>query len=355
MAIDVSVIIPVYNGERYLRQCIESLLVQTLKNIEIICIDDGSTDSSLLILQEYEHQYPGKFVILSQRNSGAGCARNKGMEVARGRYLSFLDADDFFEKEMLKHASLYCEENNLDFCVFRSDKYYNNSGRYEKIPWTIKKSYLPSQKVFSAKDVSLYIFQIFNGWAWDKLYKKDFINKIKIEFQGLRTTNDAFFVFLANVHANRIGTIDIIYAHHRVNISNSLSVTREKSWDCCYKAMIAIKEALVARNKYKYYKQSYINWALNFCLWNVRTLTGTAQLELLKALQKEYLEQLDLVGYSADFFYNAYEYSCLQNIIRNGINANVKENFLLKIYRFYQYCGIKGTVAKIIEQILNKI
>lgn len=354
MQIDISIIIPVYNVENYLKQCLDSLLMQTLKNIEIICINDGSTDASLAILKEYEEKYPNKFIVLSQKNSGAGIARNKGMEIARGRYLSFLDADDFFEKDMLESAFKYCEAQELDFCVFRSDRYHNDSGKYEKIPWTIKNKYLPKKNVFSAKDVSLYIFQIFNGWAWDKLYRREFIEKIQVSFQGLRTTNDAFFVFLANTQAKRIGTIDKIYAHHRVNVSNSLSVTREKSWDCCYKAMSAIKKELIVRNQYKYYSQSYINWVLNFCLWNVRTLTGQARNDLLHALQEKYLEELELINRSPDFFYNAYEYSCLVNIIKNGVDAKVQENVLLKMYRFYQYCGLKETLLKIIERIFNR-
>ena len=359
MDIDVSVIIPVYNVENYLRQCLDSLLAQTLKNIEIICVDDGSTDKSLAILLEYKEKYPETFIVVSQKNSGAGLARNKGMEIARGRYLSFLDADDFFEQDMLSKSFQYCEANDLDFCVFRSDRYHNDSGKYEKIPWTIKNNYLPSQEVFSATDIQQYVFQIFNGWAWDKLYKRDFINKIQIKFQDLRTTNDAFFVFIANTQAERIGVIDEIYAHHRVSLTNSLSVTREKSWDCCLKAMIAIKEELIKRHQYEMYKRSYCNWALNFCLWNVRTLVGEPQKNLLYVLQKEYLRKLDLIDKKADFFYNYHEYICLVNIIKKGVNAvvntKIQENILSKIYRFYQYCGLRATMEKIVEKIYQRI
>ena len=92
----VSVIIPVYNVEPYLKQCMDSVVGQTLKDIEIICVDDGSTDGSLDILKEYATE-DSRIQIIEQKNAGAGAARNNGMRHATGKYLSFLDSDDFFE------------------------------------------------------------------------------------------------------------------------------------------------------------------------------------------------------------------------------------------------------------------
>ena len=100
----VSVIIPVYNAAEFLKDGLNSLLKQTLREIEIICVDDGSTDGSLVILKEFE-KADARIRVIHQENQGAGAARNNGMDVARGKYLAFLDADDFFEKNMLKAAS----------------------------------------------------------------------------------------------------------------------------------------------------------------------------------------------------------------------------------------------------------
>ena len=97
----VSVIIPVYNAAEFLKDGLNSLLKQTLREIEIICVDDGSTDGSLVILKEFE-KADARIRVIHQENQGAGAARNNGMDVARGKYLAFLDADDFFEKNMLK-------------------------------------------------------------------------------------------------------------------------------------------------------------------------------------------------------------------------------------------------------------
>ena len=99
----VSVIVPVYNAQSHLRQCLDSIMGQTLREIEILCVDDGSTDGSAQILEEYKGCDPRLHVIM-QENIGAGAARNRGLAEASGEYLSFLDADDFFEPDMLECA-----------------------------------------------------------------------------------------------------------------------------------------------------------------------------------------------------------------------------------------------------------
>ena len=225
--------------------------------------------------------------------------------------------------------------------------------RISSIPWTIKERYLPEVIPFKAGDADKYIFQVFNGWAWDKLYNRNFVTKTGLKYQGLRTTNDAFFVFMANVEAKCISIIDEVLAYHRVNTGTSLSVTREKSWDCCYQAMDAIKKELKARNKYSQFQQSYINWALHFCLWNVKTLTRNAKKELLKALQKSLFRELEITGKSQDYFYDKNEYKQYLNICKYGVETEVKENIILKACRFYRYCGFKATVKKVIETLMK--
>ena len=96
----VSVIIPVYNAEKFLKQCLNSVISQTLKEIEIICVDDGSTDNTNAILKAFSEK-DQRITVIHQQNAGAGAARNNGLRRAKGKYLSFLDADDFFEKTML--------------------------------------------------------------------------------------------------------------------------------------------------------------------------------------------------------------------------------------------------------------
>ena len=135
--IKVSVILPVYKTEPYLRQCLDSIVNQTLKEIEIICINDSSPDNSLSILEEYAARDP-RIRILTQPNGGAGAARNNGMRHAHGKYLSIVDSDDFFEPAMLEEAYKKAEEISADFVVFRSDQYFTETGEYKDLPWAMR-------------------------------------------------------------------------------------------------------------------------------------------------------------------------------------------------------------------------
>lgn len=344
--IKVSVIIPVYNVEAYLRPCLDSVINQTLNEIEIICVNDGSTDLSLQILKEYAAK-DARIQVLQQPNSGAGIARNTGMKVARGKYLSILDSDDFFEPHMLETAYQQIEKDQADICVFRSDQYDRQSDQYNEIPWTIKQRYLPEHLPFSAADIYSHIFQIFNGWSWDKLYRRAFVEENGLQFQGLRTTNDAFFVFMTNIQAEKITIVNEIMAHHRVNTKTSLSVTREKSWDCCWQAISAIREELIARDQYRLVEQSFVNWAVHFLLWNVRTLQDAAKNQLIDTIQNQYSAVLDIGRYKKEYFYNKNEYQEFINLCKAGVDANVQENTLTKTLRYLRENGLKATLYKV--------
>ena len=169
----VSVIIPVYNAAEFLKDGLNSLLKQTLREIEIICVDDGSTDGSLVILKEFE-KADARIRVIHQENQGAGAARNNGMDVARGKYLAFLDADDFFEKNMLKAAYDRAEETEAEVCVFNADLYDHTEKVYKKCTWAFRKQYFPEKEPFAATDENVRnnIFRMFNGWPWDKLYQR---------------------------------------------------------------------------------------------------------------------------------------------------------------------------------------
>lgn len=305
--IKVSVILPVYNVEQFLEQCLDSIVNQTLREIEIICIDDGSTDNSLNILKHYA-QEDARITVLQQKNAGAGAARNKGLEVAQGKYLSFLDSDDFFEPLMLEKAYCEAEKREVDFIVFRCNQYDNQEKIFKNMDWTIRKYLLPKQEIFFYQDIDHDIFRLFNGWAWDKLYRKSFVDAHNLTFQEIRTSNDVYFVFSALIKAKRISTLEDILVHQRVNVQNSLSRTREKSWDCCYRAIIALRNEFISMGIYESIERSFINWVLNFSLWHVKTLEGTAKDDLIKMLNEKCFVELDFSKFPKEYFYNEAEY-----------------------------------------------
>ena len=119
--IKISVIIPVYNVEKYLRECLDSLINQSFKDFEVICIDDGSTDKSYKILEEYS-QKDSRIKVLKQEHNGAGAARNLGIEIAKGKYIQFLDSDDYFEPNMLEELYNTAEKFGADMAVCSARK-----------------------------------------------------------------------------------------------------------------------------------------------------------------------------------------------------------------------------------------
>ena len=303
----VSVIIPVYNASEFLEECLDSILHQTLKEIEVICVDDGSSDNSLEILQKYKDQDP-RIIIISQRNQGAGAARNKGMSMATGKYLSFLDSDDFFEKDMLKLAYDKAEEDKADFVVFNSDQYYTEKDKFVEVAWTLRVKEIPPYTPFNHRQMTDNIFKVFVGWAWDKLYNREFVEKNNLVFQEQRTSNDMLFVFSAVAIAKRISVVDKVLAHQRRDAKDSLSKTRENSWHCFYDALLALRKRLQQEGLYRETEKDYINYALHFSLWNINTLAEPTKSILIDKMKKEWFEELGIKGKNEEYFYNKKEY-----------------------------------------------
>lgn len=314
----VSVIIPVYNAHDYLPQCLDSVLAQALQEIEIICVDDGSTDDSLEILQGYAQQ-DARIRILSQQNGGAGAARNRGLEVATGEYLSFLDCDDFFEPSMLEKSYAAAKEKQADMLVFGCDFYDNASGTFRPCTFSINKRLLPKGECFSAEDVKKDLFRLFKGWAWDKLFKREFVQAQGLKFQEQRTTNDMLFVFNGLLRAERISVLEEVFAHQRCGIE-SLSVTREKSWMCFYHALLALRDEMLKLGCYERFERDFLNYCVHFSLWNLETLKEPTCTLLYNKLREEWFASLGVKTRSPFYFYNKLEYALLQAICAHPIN-----------------------------------
>lgn len=309
----VSVIIPVYNEEKYLQQCLESVCGQTLQNIEIICVDDGSADNSVAILQQMQKE-DKRIQIYTQKNSGAGTARNLGMKYAKGKYLSFLDSDDIFEPNMLENMVQAAEKENTDVLVCRSDEFDTATGASIVTPWTIKKEFLPEFFPFASKDVKKNFFEVFVWWPWDKLFRKSFIDSLGIKFQSLRTTNDLFFVCSAILMALRISYIDDVLVHQRVGVKSSLSRTREKSWDNFYKALMVLKQFMMGKNLYSRFEQDFVNYCLNFSRWHLDTIEGDSYVLLYQALKDKWLREFAVTSHTEEYFYQPWNYQWAQQI-----------------------------------------
>lgn len=321
--VKVSVIVPIYNAESYLRQCMKSILSQTLKEIEIICVDDGSTDQSGEILRDFA-KADARIQVITQENAGAGAARNAGLKRAKGEYLSFLDADDFFEPDMLKAAYEKAKEKKAQIIVFGSDQYRGDLQSFQSVSWTIRKHALPPYRPMNHRTFTDNVFKVFVGWAWDKLFEREFVLKYGLTFQEQRTSNDLLFVFTAIVMAENIEVEDKILIHQRRDNPNSLSNTREKSWHCFYDALLALRENLEKFGLYQELEQDFINYSLHFSLWNLDTLRGEKKKVLYKKLKKEWFRELKITEHSKNYYYDKKEYLKYQKIMKTRWRAYEK-------------------------------
>jgi len=217
--IKVSVVIPVYNAAPYLRQCLDSVIGQTLREIEIICVDDGSGDESPQILDEYRRR-DDRVMILTQKNLYAGTARNNGLEHASGEYIIFWDADDYFAPEALELMYGRAKETQADLCVCNAQNFDSQTGTFLAHSY-VRKPY-PETDVFSINDCKYRIYTFTSTVAWNKLVRRQFMLDENIRFQTQQHINDVLASLLILSLAKRITICNRRLIFYRMNRKDSL-------------------------------------------------------------------------------------------------------------------------------------
>ena len=207
----VSVVIPVYNAALYLKIALNSLLNQTYKNIEIVLINDGSTDNSLNVISSYQKLHHN-IKVVNQKNFGPGVARNRGIEIASGTYLMFLDADDFFEESYCAEAVNLMKNSHSNFSCFGAN-FFNSRG-YVHSSFSYKNECLEGDKILKSFLRGGKIKSV----VWNKIYLKSFLDEFNIRFNSNQVNEDSLFVLKAASHANKINiSPKILYNHRSVN------------------------------------------------------------------------------------------------------------------------------------------
>ena len=221
----VSVIVPVYNVKAYLPQCLDSLVNQTLKDIEIICVDDASTDGSLQVLEEYSKKDNRLVVITQQVNHGVGAARNAALEAASGDYIMFCDPDDWYELYACEVAYNQIVKNKNDVVVFNFRQYSEKNKNYRDCDWRI----LPFKGQFNNPNIILGDVPNYMQapYAWAQIYSRKYINKNNIRFADQRLCEDVIFYVKAMVGANSISVITeplYVYRAREGSISHNYNI-----------------------------------------------------------------------------------------------------------------------------------
>ena len=313
MGVKVSVIVPVYNAEAFIEESANMILNQTLTEIEAIFVDDGSSDSSLLILKSLEAK-DSRVKVLHQENINAGAARNLGLQYATGEYLSFLDADDLFDETMLEKA--YNAASGSDIIVYGADNYLMDTGAYEPIEDAIT----DSENIFCR----------YKGWTWDKLFKSEFIKENNIVFQEQRTSNDLLFVYSALVRTNDIKVFPEVLVHRRVNNSNSISSTREKSWQCCFTALYALRAQLIKWDLFDAREQDFMNYVLELTLWNIYSLRQPEKDMFIYMCKTYWYDQLGVTKHDESYFYDKEKYDWYKEIMNYYFDDSILEKGIVE-------------------------
>ena len=233
IAIKISVVVPVYNTEKYLKRCLNSLINQTFKDIEIICVDDGSTDNSMEILNEYAAK-DSRIKIITQSNAGVSVARNNGIKIATGDYISFIDADDSVDLKFLDKLYNAATTNNSDIAVAPIIRKKKSTERF-RVNYS-------GEKIYTSLQDKLDICKIPDcSYVWNKLYKAELVKQFKFK-EGMYF-EDVQWLPEVIKHANSVVTVDQTYYTYYKN-PNSIVVRcpSYKKQDDCYNAKKYIVE-----------------------------------------------------------------------------------------------------------------
>ena len=297
----ISVVIPVYNAEKFLDKCLFSLKYQTFPRFEVLCVDDGSTDRSIEIIKRYVKS-DFRFKFFSQKHQFAGVARNLGIKKAKGEYLLFLDADDYFTPNLLIDAYYQAKLFDAEICVFGANYYDENRSKAGTMSGVCKLSKCKKNEIFSKETNLENIFSFTTPAPWSKLFKRKFIVDKKIYFQDTRNANDVRFTFTALAEADRIVTLDNALVYYRINHGNSLQQTKTSDPTCICDALVSLKTELINRGLFEKLKNSYNLVVVGNLLYNLRTLHNQQAFEYLYHHIKDFLfEELDLIESSEPF------------------------------------------------------
>lgn len=339
--IKVSVLVPIYNVEKYLEQCLDSIINQTLKEIEIICLNDGSTDKSLEILEKYAVQ-DNRINIINKENSGYGATLNIGLKQAKGEYISIIESDDFIDLNMLKEMYEKAKIDDLDilkadwFLYFEAD---NQTYMANKIP-------LIDEVTNAKKHKELFLIP---PSVWSSIFKKAFLDKHNIRF--LETPGASFqdtsFSFKTTALATKVKTINKAFYYYRQDNSNS-SIHNKNKVFCICDEYDEIFRFLESNNELKrefinyYYILKYQGY-----FWNILRLDEECMKEFADRFYKDFSNE-EALKYLDDLFFKLNNRKYIDALLKD------KQDFLKLIKKRQQKDEKRKQKRKLIAVKLRK-
>ena len=293
---------PIYNAYDYLRPAMDSILDQTLHEIELICIDDGSTDHSLDILKEYQKK-DERVRIITENNAGASTARNKGISRVRGEYMMFLDADDFYEPELLEVMYNRAKEDRLDIAVAKFDIYNNKQAKFTQSTEEAHADIFTHSRVASKNEYPDYILESTSGYVWNKMFSTEFIREKELAFAPeLYVFEDVHFVASSLSLAERVGRVNEVMIHHRVYSEQQRAKLFRRYYNQVPVVYMKIKEFLMHHGMYIPLMRSFLNLSSGRCYKIYNLLWSDAKEKFWDMLHDGYADSLGWFKQEADAF-----------------------------------------------------
>lgn len=332
--IKVSVIIPVYNVEEYIEECLDSVVNQTLKEIEIIIVNDGTQDNSMKKIERFLSDK--RIIVLNKENGGVSSARNIGMKIAKGEYISFIDPDDFIELTMIEELYKEVEDSDIIFSNFIS---FDNVSKTKKIEKKYIKKTRNGSMIWSNRGLEFKS-------ATSKLYKRSFLEKNHILFIEKMINEDFPFNFTAFIISNNVKYIKKFHYYYRQNRDGSITTSpnREKEIES-YKKIVIYLEKFMSRIENNDFKKTRIYLlmayykALSYKIQNMDiSLLETKNFEMkLKAIFEEKYSKEEI------------------EIIRMDVNEVLKTIMYYRISLFNKfYWKNKIFTKKVFRRIIEK-
>lgn len=309
--IKISIIIPVYNVEKYINKCLDSILNQTLTDIEIIIINDGSNDKSLEICKQYSEK-DSRIILIDKKNEGVSVARNKGIEVSKGEYILFVDSDDWIDENSCEIMYKEIQKNKADlfFCnhvrEYGTTRDYIDYGLDEKI---IEKDEIKEKIIFPLIEEEdknkVHLKASFRG-PLGKLYKREIIQKSNIYFNHDLIIGEDFIFNLQYLRkTNKIVMSKEYFYHYFKNDESTTNRYKEDSWSIYRKLLIAIEQQLKIDYKKEEFvdrlnklKIKYVFWCIENELNPQNQKTNAQKIEYIKKIRNDDLVKPLLKDYA---------------------------------------------------------
>ena len=330
--VKISVIVPVYNVEKYLKKCLNSLINQTLNDIEIICVDDGSTDSSIEILKEFELK-DDRIIVISQKNEGAATSRNKGINLAKGEYISFVDSDDWLELDAFEKLYANAKSNDSDIVLFNSVEIHSDK--------TKNRIYFKSEDTI---DYNNFVFDfnynkrlILNGMfvIWSKIYKTSFLKENNLCFYNHPIFNDVQFHIESMIFAEKISYLpEILYYYNKLNV-NSIQSQKNNSNKrlVIFEIFNQVKSFLLNNNLWNDFEIEFYEFKIRQSNENLNKTHNKFKEEFYNKMRFEFLDMklnADVLSHIPLKWYRLY----IQVINNDTYNKFRKFKFYNKPYKF---------------------